>query len=252
MIPYKKACITGATSGLGLELAKQCAKMGLDLFLTGQNIKALSELKKKYPSATIFKCNLAKPKERLDLINMLKKQKCDLLINNAGFGRYGDPIKQEIKIYSEMIEVNCTAVVELCHAFAKTKKAKTICNISSIAAYLPTAGMSCYGATKAFVKSYSQALSIELEPYHINVLVSCPGRIDTHFTERAAKAKTKKKPSYRMPIDLAAKQVLYQIKTLKKTHIFSFYEKVRLALWYLSFKANIIQRKLRDYLYSNR
>lgn len=227
---YKLAFITGASSGIGEALARLLARKGMHLFLTGRNIQNLERLKGELESQVqvqILAADLAKREDRGKIVNILREQAPDLLVNNAGLGFYGDAINRPPSDALQIIEVNVNALVEFtleaARALASRKQPGTILNVSSVAGFLPVfPGLAAYGASKAFVNSFSQSLDEELAPQHIRVLAACPGVVQTHFQERAGSKKPLSQRSEApMSAEFAAQEIWKQIESGQTIRIFS-------------------------------
>lgn len=186
--------ITGATSGIGYELAKIFAQNKYNLVLTGRNEEKLNEIKNEFLTHNIsintFSCNLSKPNSASQLFEFLNKNnlEIDILINNAGFGLLGPFNELDLQSQLEMIQVNITSLVELTHLIIPSmikRKSGKIMNVASTAAFQPGPYMAIYYATKSFVLSFSEALHYELKEYGINVSALCPGPTKTDFQRRA-------------------------------------------------------------------
>lgn len=185
----KSALITGASSGIGYELAKIVAEAGYELLLFGQNKNALLALQSEInmPSE-IYVADLSTESGQKLLVDTISSKVPDLVVNNAGIGFYGEISPDEA---INTIQVNCIALVLATQEAAKVLKASgkegIIVNISSVLAFIPAPLMSVYAASKAFVSSFSIAQDVELQPYGIRVLTACPGQVETGFRKRAAK-----------------------------------------------------------------
>jgi short-subunit dehydrogenase len=190
--------ITGATSGLGLELAKLYAPDSR-LLLLGR--KPLSKLNNKlFHDHAYCQCDLSKPncaevvREWLEIEGITS---LDLLIHNAGVGYYGHLLRQSDKSLDELLAVNLYAPIRLTHTLLphlKQAKGKLVF-ISSVAANLPVAGYSVYGASKAALSGFARSLRLELSD--VNVQTIYPGAIQTemHSKSGATKLNTKNFPS---------------------------------------------------------
>jgi uncharacterized protein len=221
-----KAFISGATSGVGEALARLLHKKGYELLLSGTKQERLEELRQELPGVSIWRADLAKQEELNALANHVRETPYDLVINNAGFGLYKDVVDQSTEVLRSMITVNCTAVVELSQAAARgaleRAQSQIILNVSSVAGEFPTPGMSVYGATKAFVTSFSQAMDYEMSSKGVRVLANCPGRIATNFSTRAGKTTPHKGVSKeRMSADYAAAQIWTQIQKGQSKRVYS-------------------------------
>ncbi|MGL4739504.1 MAG: SDR family NAD(P)-dependent oxidoreductase [Sarcina sp.] len=188
--------ITGASSGIGFELAKIFAKDNVNLILVARNLDKLNDLKllisKSHPKTTIYTISkdLSKKSSAKELYNCIKDLNLtvNILVNNAGFGSMGKFIDLDLDTQLEMIELNILTLTKLTHLFLqdmrKLKKGK-ILNIASLAAFCPGPYMSVYYATKSFVLSFSRALKEELRFSGITVTALCPGATKSQFSKTA-------------------------------------------------------------------
>ena len=191
----KTALITGASGGLGLSFVNLFAKDGYDLVLVARNGNRLEEIKKeveeKYNvSAIVVAVDLCSEDGAKKVYDATKqaKIKVDVLVNNAGFGDFGEFYKSDVNKQTRMIDLNCTALMQLCHLYLPDmieQKSGNILNVDSIAAFQAGPLMSVYYATKAFVLSFSQALTRELKGTGVKVTALCPGPIRTNFDNAA-------------------------------------------------------------------
>jgi len=191
----KTTLITGASSGIGLEFAHIFARKGHDLILVARSKDKLEDVARdcenKYDiHATILVFDLSKPTSALDLYNAVKQSgvTIDVLINNAGFGHYEPFTKSDYSQNTKMINLNVTTLVELTSLFVKdmvTRNQGQILNVASTASFQPVPNFAVYGATKAFVLSFTEALHYELKDTKISVSVLCPGPTTTGFEKVA-------------------------------------------------------------------
>ncbi len=193
------ALITGATSGIGYELAKLFSNEGYNLVLIGRDKEKLIEIKKEFSQHKNKIITLQKDLSKLETPNQiyssLKKQKIeiDILVNNAGFGDSGVFHECDLKKNLDMISVNIVALTHLTRLFLPAmvrKKHGRILNVSSMAAFIPGPKRVVYYATKSYVLSFSESLYNELKGKGISVTVLCPGATKTKFFERANLKKT--------------------------------------------------------------
>lgn len=233
----KRALITGATSGIGEGLTRALAERGYDLYLTGRNEEKLKALRSELPSKVeILPCALEENYQ--PLLKWMEDFSPGLIINNAGYGLYGDMINHELKDQTGIVRVNCEALLAITLKGAKLMRSKnkqgTILNVSSAGGYQPFPGFAAYVASKAFVTNLSTSLHEEMADYGIKVLVSCPGRISTNFAKRASKQPHEKKaPGYIMTLDYAVNRMIRQIETGKPVDIFDWHYQflVHLSRW---------------------
>lgn len=198
---YTKDCtaiITGASSGLGVEFARQLAPEARALILVARRQAALAsvreDLLKLHPHLQIhlIVADLATATGRHVLLDWLASANAEpnLLINNAGLGDYGPVATATPERLSAQIDLNISAVVLLSHAILPHLKKSAdspagILNVSSLASTLPMPDLAVYAASKAFVSSFSEALKIELAPQNIVVTYVCPGPTPTQFSQTA-------------------------------------------------------------------
>ncbi len=187
------AVVTGASSGIGREIAKQVAARGLSVVVVARRqaeIETLAlEIEKTWKVKTLtVAVDLALPESRVAVVKAVHGRNVGLLVNSAGFGSGGEFIKADFAGQSEMVEVNCQALLELTHVFAKRfveQKRGGIILLSSIVAFQGAAYSANYAATKAYVQSLAEGLRGELKPYGVDVLASAPGPTATGFGSRS-------------------------------------------------------------------
>jgi short-subunit dehydrogenase len=183
--------ITGASAGLGAEFARQCAARGEALALAARRRDRMEALAAEIGGEVhIFEADLAKEGAAASLVAELEAEglHVDTLINNAGFGLAGKFADRPLGRLSEMIDLNCRTLAELCHLVLPGMRERgkgAICNVASTAAFQPGPNMAVYYATKAFVLSFSEALHHELKGSGIRVSALCPGPTATEFGEVA-------------------------------------------------------------------
>lgn len=189
----KTALITGASKGIGKELAFIFAEDRCDLILTARSGDRLELLKEDLESrygVSVYPVvkDLSRSGAAGELFQEVKEQGLDVdyLVNNAGFGDYGAFADTSWECYEEMIALNITSLTHLTHLYVrdwKGRKKGKILNISSTAAFQPGPMMAVYFASKAFVLHLSEAVGNELEKEQITVTTLCPGPTSTHFGE---------------------------------------------------------------------
>lgn len=197
----KTVLITGASGGIGLEIAKLFAADKYNLILVARNVQKLEELSNELIGKySIYVITISKdlsllsaPKEIFDYISE-KEITVDFLVNNAGYGGVGAFNETNLETELNMMQVNMNALIVLTKLFLPgmvKKKFGRIMNVASTAAFLPGPFMTIYYATKAFVLSFSEALSTELKNTGVTVTALCPGPTETRFQERSSIGKTK-------------------------------------------------------------
>ena len=228
---FKRALVTGASSGLGKVLCEKIAAQGIPLIITGRNIEKLEELAHQLGSNPVVEAaDLCKKSERQKIINLIHQYAPDLVINNAGFGFYGHTLALTTQEQLEIFEVNVNAVFELTVETARALQAHdqpgTIVNISSAAAFFIYPTFTAYASAKACVNNFSQALDAEFAPLGIRVLTACPGQFATSFRTRAAKGHPQQGSFGTMSVDRVADQILAQIKRGQRLSIIDWRYKI--------------------------
>ena len=186
-----KALITGASSGLGADMARILSQRGFDLILVARRKGRLEKLKKELKTnVKIVSMDISSTFNCMTLYNEVKKEDIDILINNAGFGMIGDFVDSNLDKELDMIDLNIKAVHILTKLFLKDFKKKNkgyILNVASSAAFLPGPLMSTYYATKAYVLRLTEAINAELKINNSNIYIGalCPGPVDTEFNKVA-------------------------------------------------------------------
>lgn len=189
------ALVTGASSGIGLDLAEILAKHGHDLILvarTGATLDRLAaDLSTKYHiSATPIPADLSDPTTPQRLYDDLiaRNVTVDLLINNAGFGLFGPFAKQDVHRILDLIQVNITSLAALTRLFLPGMIARNrgrVMNVASTAGFQPGPYMAVYYASKAYVISFTEAVSEELRHTNVTFTALCPGPTRTNFADVA-------------------------------------------------------------------
>ncbi|HOV40484.1 MAG TPA: SDR family oxidoreductase [Oscillospiraceae bacterium] len=187
-----KALITGASSGIGKDMAVVLNEMGYDLILVSRSRDKLEQLSKSLNgNIKIIPLDLSEPKACFELYEKTKDEGIDVLINNAGYAAFGEFCKTPLETELNLIDLNIKAVHILSKLFLKDFMEKDkgyILNVASVAGVLGGGPLlSSYYASKAYVVRLSQAIYEELRRRgsHVSVSVLCPGPVDTNFNERA-------------------------------------------------------------------
>ena len=185
------ALVTGASSGIGAEIASQLAARGHSLVLVARREERLRSLATELAAdhdvqAEVIACDLGDPAERDRLEQELRSRgrAVEILVNNAGFGHQADFARSPRERMVEMVRLNVEAVVDLTSRFLDPMVERgrgSVINIASLAAFQPLPGSSVYGASKAFVLSFSEAIRTELRGSGVTVTAVCPGPARTEF-----------------------------------------------------------------------
>lgn len=191
------ALVTGASSGIGRDMARYLNSLGYDLIITSRDSEKLEELKKELNTkndkiVNVIVKDLAKTEECISLYNEIKEKYefVDIVINNAGFGLCGEFCDTSLEKELAMIDTNIKAVHILTKMFLKDMVEKNkgrILNVSSIAGFMPGPLMATYYSTKNYVLRLSQSIKEELNKSKSNVKISvlCPGPVNTNFNNVA-------------------------------------------------------------------
>lgn len=189
------ALITGASGGLGAEMARLLAQRRINLLLTARSEDKLKILATELATqhsiqAQVMALDLADPGAAAELAreSEYRRLQIDFLINNAGFATYGEFAGSDLGPQLDLLQVNITALTELTHRFLPGMLARgrgRILNVASTAAFTPGPLMATYYASKAYVLSFSEALSEEVRGSGVYVTALCPGPVETGFQERA-------------------------------------------------------------------
>ena len=229
------ALVTGASSGIGEQLSRHLASKGINLILSGRNKKRLEVLKEelsKRVNVKVCVADLSLATERVSLIEALHQYAPELIVNNGGFGLYGDALSYETDNQMQILEVNGNAVLQLTLEGARTLislgKKGVVVNIASAAAFPIFPRLATYSAAKAFVVKLSESLDEETRPYGVRILVSCPGMVDTNFRVRAGGGSVgmEKKKAGVMDVNVAVDEIWKQIIQEKKISVFNWIYKL--------------------------
>jgi hypothetical protein len=191
----KWALVTGASSGIGWALAEQLAARGANLVLTARRADRLAKLAEDVTTrhrvqAQVFAADLAQRQAPVDIFRFTEQKRLpiELLINNAGFGAYGECRKIETQRLLDMVQVNITSVVHLTHLFLAPmveRRSGYILIVASTAAFQPVPYISTYAATKGFDLLFAEGLAEEVRRYGVRVCALCPGPTVSEFNEAA-------------------------------------------------------------------
>lgn len=237
-MPKGVALVTGASSGIGAEFARQLGAEGLDLVLVARRVDRLEALRGEIAKKSGVRCHVIArdlsraeaPREVFDETESLGLE-VDWLINNAGFGTDGSfsslPLDREI----EQIQLNVAAPVLLTHLYLPgmvARKRGKVINLGSVGSFVPTPYMATYSGTKAFILSFSEALAAELLATGVAVLVLCPGATKTEFQEVAGVSGNVPEFTF-MNADAVVRQAIAAAKRGKRTLVPGWMNKALVA-----------------------
>ena len=181
-----RALVSGASSGIGRELARLLARDGHEVILVARRERELRELADEIGGATVLAIDLA---ERGAVERVVRAAgDVDVLVNNAGFGDYGPFVTSDVTRQLAMIDLNVRALTELTHAYLAgmvRRRFGRVLNVASTAAFQPGPYLATYSATKAFVLSFSEALAEEVRGHGVSVTALCPGPTASGFQSAA-------------------------------------------------------------------
>jgi short-subunit dehydrogenase len=234
--------VTGATGGMGREFVKLLLKENIDeIWSVARNIEKLNKLRDEFGEKIIpISCDLSKEQSFDLLSDMLQEQNPMIiyLVNNAGSGRMGAYNEFSQAEIDSHITTHCTANVVLCNlCIPFMQKGSHIINMASQSAFQPVPYINLYAASKAFVRSYSRALNVELKGTGIVSTVACPGWIKTELLEIKRNGKQIHFPAIALPEDVAVK-ILKDAKKGKDMSVYGTYVK------YMHLLAKIFPHKL--------
>lgn len=249
-----KALITGASSGIGRDIARELANKGYDLILVARRKTRLEALKKEFSTnVEIITSDLSSTFNCMKLYESVKDKNIDVVINNAGFGLAGDFTETSLDKELDMIDLNIKAVHVLTKCFLKDFKEKNkgyILNVASSAAFQPGPLMNTYYATKVYVLNMTLAIYEELKQSNSKVYVGClcPGPVDTEFNKVAKvefailSLSSEYVARYAVKKMLKRKLVIIPGTQMKITYFLSKLSPLKLKLW---ITYHIQQRKIK-------
>jgi short-subunit dehydrogenase len=191
----KVTLITGASGGIGEAISNRLAAKKQNLLLIARNAQKLEEQCARLSNSfgidvQYIAADLSNPDAAFNIFSEVETRgmEVDILINNAGIGSGGQFSTLSLKAELNLIQLNISSLLTLTHLFLpqmQQKKSGTIVNISSMASFMPVPYMATYAASKAFVRSFTQAITQECKPYNIHVLLFAPGLTKTKFNASA-------------------------------------------------------------------
>lgn len=197
----KWALVTGASAGIGVAFARELAAEGTHLVLTARRQDRLARLAEKLAAnhkikTEVLAADLRQAGEREQILAFTRQKgiEVDLLINNAGFGAYGEFVKMEPQRLLQMVEVNCGAMLHLSRLYLPEmtqRRRGDMLIVASTAGFQAVPYLATYAATKAFDLLFAEALAVEMKPYGIRVCALCPGSTESEFHEVAGQTKVR-------------------------------------------------------------
>jgi uncharacterized protein len=191
----KWALVTGASAGIGSELARQLAAGGANLVLTARRGDRLAQLALELAAnykilVETFPADLVRPETPREILRFTQQKQIPIqvLVNNAGFGKYGEFFRTDSQRLLEMVQFNVAAVVNLTHLYLPAMaegRSGYVLIVSSVAAYQAVPYISTYAATKAFELLFAEGIAEEMRPYGVRVCCLCPGSTESEFNQVA-------------------------------------------------------------------
>ena len=209
----KKVLITGASAGIGYALSKELVKRGSEVIVTARRKDRLEtlaqEIEKTGGKAHIFVEDLSMPESGKKLYDQIKSAglNIDILINNAGYGRFGELTSHERDDYSKMLQLNVTTLTDLCHLYIPdmiTQGGGGIINVGSMASLSPIPYASVYASSKAYILMFSEAIRYEYQEKGINVMALLPGGTESEFARVATEKSEVLSKRYQKRVGTAA------------------------------------------------
>lgn len=187
------ALVTGASSGMGLHISRHLAALGINLVLNGRNVGALISLSAALKAehgvdVEMVALDLSSTENVVSLIKNCNGKDVGLVVLAAGFGTSGPFVLNPITEELNMVQVNCLAVLQLTHHFARlfaSRRRGGIVLFSSLVAFQGTPAAANYAATKAYIQNLAEALAVELASHQVDVLCVIPGPVNSGFAKRA-------------------------------------------------------------------
>ena len=246
-----KILITGASSGMGKDMALYLLENNHEVYVVSRNKQTLKDIYKDYKNVKIYEYDLTKEDNCFNLYNELKKENIDILINNAGFGDAGNFSETSLSKELDMIDLNIKAYHILTKLFLQDfikRDSGHILNVSSMAGFMPGPYMATYYATKNYITNLSLAIYQELKRDKSNVKISifCPGPVNTNFNNVAnchfnVKGLGSKKASKYAIDNMFKNKLLIIPSNMKLLRIFAKISPIKLTLYINSF---IQERKI--------
>ena len=191
----KYTLVTGASGGIGEAVVRKLAARKHNLILVARNAEKLAEISKQLQGqygvrVHYIAVDLSRPDAASQIFQQTQNQKweIDLLVNNAGIGSGGEFATLSLQSELDLLQLNNASLVAMTHLFLqpmRVRKNGTIINVASMASFIPVPYMATYAASKAFVRSFTEALTEECKPYDVHVMLFAPGLTKTNFNQSA-------------------------------------------------------------------
>ena len=249
-----RALITGASSGMGRDMARVLSKMGYDLILVARRKNRLLELKQELDgNVTIIPMDLSIEENCFKLYEKVKSKQIDVVINNAGFGLFGEFVKTDLDTELKMIDLNVRAYHILTKLFLQDfvrRDAGYILNVCSSAGFMAGPRLSTYYATKNYVTKLTMAINEELRvaKSHVTICALCPGPVATEFNRVAhgtfaiREASSYEVAEYAIDKLFQRKMIIVPTIMMKLTLFFNRFAPHRLAL-FIAYKIQMRKSK---------
>jgi len=188
--PFTSALVTGASSGIGAEMARLLGEAGIPTVLVARRGDRLREIADRYDGCEVLEADLGTAEGRTACVEriMSAEEPIDLVVNNAGFGTSGAFHELDVERLEDEIELNVSALTTLSHAALSVmvpRRRGYLLNVSSVAGFQAGPGLAVYSATKAYVTSLTEALHEEVRSSGVHVTALCPGLTKTEFQQRS-------------------------------------------------------------------
>jgi short-subunit dehydrogenase len=231
MLPWSKrwALVTGASAGIGKALAEELARASTNLVLTARRSDRLEQLAQQLSSAhqiqtKVFPADLTRTDAPPKIFEFTQQNglEIELLINNAGFGAYGEFYKVDAQRFLDMVQVNCSAVVHLTRLYLPLMIARRrgdVLMVSSTAAFQSVPYISTYAATKGFDLLFAEGLAEEVKPFGVRVCALCPGSTESEFGEVAGQTQVAASKRHRETAEKVARTGLQALAAGKSSVI---------------------------------
>jgi short-subunit dehydrogenase len=186
--PWRRAVVTGASSGIGMAMVRQLSAGGVPTVAVARRADRLEMLARECDGVEVLVADLTTA-EGIAAVTRCFQQTglpIDLLVNNAGFGTSGNFVDLPLERCVDEVRLNVEAVIRLCHAALPSMVARRrgwVMNVSSVAGFQAAPGLTNYAATKSFITSFSEGLHEEVRPYGVTVTALCPGLTATEFQQ---------------------------------------------------------------------